>query len=367
MDELTLLHHLRDDVAAPSADVLADARRQLTQQQLALPKARVRRRPAMRRRIVIAAATVAAVTGGLVALNATGTSEHRATHRPTTHPAVVPVSAVTLLDAAASRTLRIGDVALKPGQYRYVRTHAWYGFGDGLGVFYLTEQRNEEWIPANEKATWYWRDTRPVGAKFFTAADERYVRTRNPGELKTQVERYTGRLGTMLAELHPDGSTSPAGDGIAPPSWGGPTSAWLATLPRDPDALLRRMYADAPPPKAGSSLDKYDFAFAAVGDVLRSGLVPADLRAALYRAAAKIPGIKVVDSATNLDGRRGVAIARVQSEADLRHELIFDSAAGQLIGERDVAGANAHIRNVPVGATVASTSFTVGVADQPGF
>ena len=84
MDELTLLRRMRDDVAEPSADVLADSRRQLTQPQLAPQQVptTLRRRPPMRRRIVIAAATAAAVTGGLVALNTSGTSGHRATPPP---------------------------------------------------------------------------------------------------------------------------------------------------------------------------------------------------------------------------------------------------------------------------------------------
>ena len=362
MDELTLLRRMRDDVAEAPADVLADARRQLTQRQLPTT---LRRRPPMRRRIVIAAAA-AAVTGGLVALNATGTSGQRATPPPATSTAPVLVPAATLLDQAAMHTRRAGDPVIEPGQYRYVRTHAWFSFDDGNGIFYLTEQREEEWIPANEKSTWYWRYTRPVSAKFFSAADERYVRTHNPNELKTGVERYTGRLGVILTEHHADGSTSPAGDGTAPPDWGAPTSAWLATLPRDPGALLERLYADAPKAKPGSTLDRYDFAFMAVGDVLRSGLVPADLRAALYQAAAMIPGIMLIDSTANLDGRRGVAIGRVQADGQLRHDIIFDSAAGQLIGERDVV-VRKYAPHVPVGTTVASTAFSVGITDKPGF
>jgi hypothetical protein len=370
MNELTLLRRLRDDVADAPADVLADARRQLTQRQLSeRPRPTTpRRRPAMRRRIVIAAATAAAVTGGLVALNANEASTHQATTRPpSTHSAPALVSAATLLDQAAAHTLRAGDPTLKPGQFRYVRTHAWYSVAEAdNGIYYLTEQRLEKWIPANEKATWYWQYTRPVDTKFFSAADERYVRTHNPDALKLGVERDTGRLGVILTEHNADGSTTPAGDGIARPDWEVPTSAWLATLPRDPDALLQRLYADAPAKKTHGRGNRYDFAFGSIGDVLHSGLVPADLRAALYRAAAKIPGIKLIDSAANLDGRRGVAIGRVQADGQIRHEIIFDSAAGQYIGDRDVV-VRQFARHVPVGTTVASTAFTVGVADKPGF
>ena len=45
-----------------------------------------------------------------------------------------------------------------------------------------------------------------------------------------------------------------------------------------------------------------------IAAALRTGAVPADLGAALYKAAAPIPGVTVVDRHANLDGRVGTAI-----------------------------------------------------------
>ena len=64
-----------------------------------------------------------------------------------------------------------------------------------------------------------------------------------------------------------------------PATWQVPTPAWLAALPRDTDALRARMYADAA--GHGPSTDAEVLVIAA--DVMRSGLVPADLRAAVFR------------------------------------------------------------------------------------
>jgi len=110
-----------------------------------------------------------------------------------------------------------------------------------------------------------------------------------------------------------------------------------------------------------------------MGQVLSSGLVPADLRAALYTVAAtRIPGITVTDRTANLDGRAGVAVGRVQSGpaqsgSDVRQDIIFDSVGGQYIGERQVTiGANVQF-DVPPGTAIESTAVAVEVADQPGF
>jgi hypothetical protein len=58
--------------------------------------------------------------------------------------------------------------------------------------------------------------------------------------------------------------------------------------------------------------------------------------AALYRAATKIPGSVVVKDAVDAAGRHGVAVARVDEQAGIREELIFDEETMQLLGERSV-------------------------------
>ena len=61
-----------------------------------------------------------------------------------------------------------------------------------------------------------------------------------------------------------------------------------------------------------------------------------ELTSALYRAAAKIPGVMLVDDATDAAGRHGVAIARPDETRGARSEWIFDRKTFAYLGERTV-------------------------------
>ncbi|MFG2357473.1 CU044_5270 family protein [Streptomyces sp. NPDC048521] len=71
----------------------------------------------------------------------------------------------------------------------------------------------------------------------------------------------------------------------------------------------------------GNSPDQQ--AFTTVGDLLDEQLVPAKLNAALYRAAAKIPGVVVVEHVKDATGREGIALAHVDQQSGDRTEWIF--------------------------------------------
>ena len=60
------------------------------------------------------------------------------------------------------------------------------------------------------------------------------------------------------------------------------------------------------------------------------------LRAALYKAAALIPGVSVTDDQAALDGQSRVAIGRVEGALNVRQDITIDPTTGQLIGEREV-------------------------------
>lgn len=115
-----------------------------------------------------------------------------------------------------------------------------------------------------------------------------------------------------------------------PAWWGEPSPSWFASLPRDIGTLRERLYADT----SGHGSDADDEAFVYVADVLRSGVVPADLRAALYNVLKTIPGTTVTEQHISLeDGRSGVAIGRNDIFGS-HNELIIDPATGDVIGER---------------------------------
>ncbi|WP_025620300.1 CU044_5270 family protein [Salinispora cortesiana] len=80
----------------------------------------------------------------------------------------------------------------------------------------------------------------------------------------------------------------------------------------------------------GSSRD--GAAFTAIGDILRESLVPPRTSAALYLAAAKIPGIEVVRGVTDAADRQGIAVAH--TERSRRDEWIFDRHTYDYLGQR---------------------------------
>ena len=112
-----------------------------------------------------------------------------------------------------------------------------------------------------------------------------------------------------------------------------PTYRLLQSLPTEPHALLslieREMQGQQPRPEE---------AFTTIGDLLRESIAPPKVSAALYRAAALIPGVAVVASATDAIGRSGVAVALTYQGT--RSEWIFSRQTLQYLGERDIDVAN---------------------------
>ncbi|MCD9144971.1 CU044_5270 family protein [Streptomyces albireticuli] len=101
-------------------------------------------------------------------------------------------------------------------------------------------------------------------------------------------------------------------------------------LPADPDALLERLYGGGKP---GNLPDDWS-AFAEVGRILDEQLTTPRTSAALYRAAARIPGVEVVEKATDARGRTGIALAFTALYD--RQEWIFDKDSYAYLGRRSV-------------------------------
>ncbi|MGW0754216.1 CU044_5270 family protein [Streptomyces sp. NPDC002587] len=111
-----------------------------------------------------------------------------------------------------------------------------------------------------------------------------------------------------------------------------PTYDYLARLPTDPDVLLRKIYEET----RGHGNGPDQEAFTTIGDLLGESYPPADLAVALYKAAAKIPGVVTVDDAVDAAGRHGVAVARLDETSGRRTEWIFDKETFTFLGERTV-------------------------------
>ena len=124
----------------------------------------------------------------------------------------------------------------------------------------------------------------------------------------------------------------------------GPTN--LANLPTNPTALAAKIASRKIEGGPSGSAEE----FTQVGDLLRETDASPALRSALYRVAAKIPGVETLGTVADHSGRRGVGVAYVHS--GLRHELIFDPRTSALLGEYYTVVSPGSGYNVPNGTVV---------------
>jgi hypothetical protein len=133
---------------------------------------------------------------------------------------------------------------------------------------------------------------------------------------------------------------------------------YLQTLPTDPDQMLKWLRTHS---TGGKSTDQN--AFVEVETLIAGTLPPPAVSAALYRAAAKIPGVVVVPDAVDAIGRHGVAVARVGDDKLL--ELIFDKKTYIYLGHREIAADTTSWQKK--GQTVAMTAIEQRtIVDKPG-
>jgi hypothetical protein len=130
-----------------------------------------------------------------------------------------------------------------------------------------------------------------------------------------------------------------------------------AAVPTDPDGLLAAVYQlvenpDCSPILGGDNVQ--DRAYLLI-DVMLQTVQPPEVRAALYRALAKIPGVTVVHSATDAAGRRGVGFTRAASiefsgsSSWLRLEIILDNDTYRYLGARYIVTRDYFMPDVPSG------------------
>jgi len=200
-----------------------------------------------------------------------------------TRPKVVPASAAQVLDQAAEVVAGKSVPKAAKGQFVYVERLVGH---------------NE--IDENGQA----RITGPFKRQIWLSVD---------GSRPGMVKENGAELGIAGEVAHP---------GIE-----SPTYEYLATLPTDPDALLQKLYAETVGKRPAE-----ERAFKAISELLPEQIAPPAVSAALYRAAAKIPGVTLVADAVDAAGRHGVAVARVSD--GVRAEWIFDPVSYEYLGQR---------------------------------
>ncbi|MGW0876322.1 CU044_5270 family protein [Streptomyces sp. NPDC002740] len=143
---------------------------------------------------------------------------------------------------------------------------------------------------------------------------------------------------------------------------GAPSYDYLTKLSTDPDELLAKIYKETK--GQGNTPDQQ--AFTTIGDLLTESYPPAELYSALFKTAARIPGVVVVNDAVDAVGRHGVAVARLDETSGQREEWIFDTKSHVFLGQRSVqvkqlSGTDALIK--PGTVTYTSAILTRSIVD----
>ncbi|MFD9435229.1 CU044_5270 family protein [Streptomyces sp. NPDC060002] len=210
--------------------------------------------------------------------------------------------AVVTLDRIAAVALRTDVEPVDDGQFVYVRSK---GAGNE-GVF----DGPVELGKMHERQVWFSQRQGPVT---------------DVGLIREYGQDWPIEVGV------PDG-TDPK-DSAVPAGFDRPTYAWLASLPTDPGALLKLLYADTP---VEEGEDKDQEVFGRIGDLVGEQIMPSATAAAFYKATARIPGVTEVADAVDAAGRHGIAIAREDTRHGTRTEWIFDPGTLDYLGVRTV-------------------------------
>lgn len=212
-----------------------------------------------------------------------------------------PVQAAPVLKEASASAAANTELTPAAGQYLQVKMNStimWAledesgvtsGYDDILTVVYIPADRGDEWVRTETNLT---RD----------AAD---------GVAPT-VERAENGAFTDTHKL---------------------TLAKIAEVPTSSGKAALAYFDDR---YEGGSNSRDEDNYVRIVDLLRTGLVPSQTRAAMYEALALIPGTISIPNVTVPGGPTGVGIGRSE-EADhgtFTSQLIIDPATGVLLGER---------------------------------
>jgi RNA polymerase sigma-70 factor (ECF subfamily) len=316
MNELDLIRTFRAETPEPSAGATARARRawEPGERRAWRPRERrVRRRSPGR--LALAGCVVAAAAAAAAVIVPGGDDSRLG--------APAARAAQTLRHAAAAQTSGLTR-PLRPGEYWYVRT------------------RQEQVDRATPEQGGFRFSDPTIREDWYATDGYRGVRTHSAGPLEFPTPRDRARweaAGRPEVSLGRDGQAF--GDRPRP---GSPRAerpfnladedlsyADLQALPRDPGDLYERLRAAARDCGCGPSVEAETFNI--VADLLRDAPITNDLRAALLRAAALVPGIEFVERERDVSGRAGVGV--VLAGPGTRHALVFDPGSYTLLGENE--------------------------------
>ncbi|MFE2551215.1 CU044_5270 family protein [Streptomyces sp. NPDC059355] len=271
------------------------------------------RRP-VRRPLLIGIPVTAAALAGVIALS---TAQGPAGSGAAGRTAAVVEAPVVSIEAGSSEQLAstVGQIVAAaaktglpdpgPGQYVYVKSRVSF---QSISVDVDTD-RSRTWVqPLHTREVW----KSPDGTK---------------GWLDEPGQQPEGGI-----TLDKDAPRSKPVNGRDVPGQAADFSYdWLKAQPADPGALLTAIRA-----AGGGGRDRDQEAFEEIGSIIGEQVVPPRIAEALYRAAAGIPGVVVVQHSQDAAGRDGIALARLDEQRGARTELVFDRSTYTYLGSRGV-------------------------------
>jgi hypothetical protein len=131
--------------------------------------------------------------------------------------------------------------------------------------------------------------------------------------------------------------------------------AYVTNLPRTVKAMKRYLLGHDPPGPAADAImgvtEFYQF------------LVPHRASAMMFQALSQIEGIRVIDHASTLAGRKGIAVAAYDPSHGTLDELIFDPKTYLYIGDSQIALNSTYM---PKGTVNGNAVQQIAVVDKPG-
>jgi hypothetical protein len=263
--------------------------------------------------------------------------------------AVHPASAAAAVLERAARAAEAsgGPRELRPGEYWYVDSR-WTTAGVQLAggdpgrprqiIDALGSIDRQVWIGLGKPGLIRTRVVGPI--RFLSpAAHRQWVRDGRPPQL------------------------APGPSGLPPNAFGRPYKQLLA-LPTGVDALWKVIQHEAG--KGSPAWQRHEM-FTVIGDLLRENPVPPAVRAALYRVAARIPGIQLLGLTHDALGRPALAVALNDVFDGQRDELLFDPRTAGLLGEAYVVVKPPSAYHVKPGSVrTGSTYLTSGIVERIG-
>ncbi|MEU5955346.1 CU044_5270 family protein [Streptomyces sp. NPDC047525] len=268
------------------------------------PAALAPRRRLLRPAVLMPAAAGLAVAGILAATLPSGGSD--GVRDMGAGQGATPGAAVTL-DRIANASLKSGTRPVKASQFVYVRSLVRGNDGELNGKVKLGAPYTEQ--------TWFSQDPAPV--------------------TDIGMTRESGKGAQMPGQDVPIEASAVDGSedsGAIPEGPERPTYNWLASLPTDPDALLKKLYAETRVIEGQET--KAQAVFDKIGGLLGATIMPPENAAALYKAVAKLPGVTEVPDAVDAAGRHGIGITLDESSYTTREEWIFDKKSFTYLGSR---------------------------------